>query len=101
MLGRKRDLARKSRGPLFGLTAGLIALWLGAGWLLALGVVVFVGVIAGTWGTRLSSADQQFDAYGHHGYGHHHVSGWMGDGGDGFDGGGFDGGGGGGGGDGG
>lgn len=86
MLVRMRELAGKSRGLLFGLAAGLIALPLGASYLFALGVAVFVGVIAWTW---VSAADRRLD-----GYGHHHASGWMADGGDGFDGGGDGGGGG-------
>lgn len=83
-----RELARKLKGFVFGLAAGLIALALGAGYLLALSVAVFVGVIAWTWGSGLSAADRHHD-----GYGHHHAGGWMAGGGDGFDGGGFDGGG--------
>lgn len=93
MKGRER--AGKLKGPGFGLVAALIALWLGAGWLLALGLAIFVGVIAATWGSRLGSGDRHVDGYGrHHGYGHHHVSGWMADGGAADGGGGFDGGGG-------
>ncbi len=89
MLVRMRELAGKSRGPLFGLAAGLIVIALGAGWLLAVSVAVFVGVIAWAWRSRLTVADRRHD-----GYGHHHASGWMAGSGDGFDGGGFDGGGG-------
>ena len=72
MLSKTRGLIRKIRGRLLGLAAGLIALALGAGLLLAACIAAFVGVIAWVWGLRSDVADLRAE-----GYRNHPIGGWL------------------------
>jgi hypothetical protein len=67
-----RHLGWKLRGPLIGLTAGLIALALGAGYFLGAAILLFVGLIAWALGLRGDIADLREE-----GYGKHSLGGWL------------------------
>ena len=67
-----RHIGWKLRGPLVGWAAALVALALGADFLLSTCIFLFVGVIAWTWGLRSDIADVTEESNGGP-----NIGGWL------------------------